>query len=95
MNYKMTSLKNHKAATALVAISAIAAVLVVSTVASGRIAFADDNITKNFNNTGINVQTKTSQKQDCDTSGGTSPISGSCTAAATHTVTQSGGILKK
>jgi hypothetical protein len=59
----MTSIKNHKAATALIAISAIAAVLVVSTVAigSGRMVLADDNVTKNFNNTGINVQTSTSK----------------------------------
>ena len=93
----MTSIKNHKAATALIAISAIAAVLVVSTVTigSGRMVLADDNVTKNFNNTGINVQTSTSQKQGCDTSGGSSGISGSCTASASHTVTQSGGILKK
>ena len=91
----MTSLKNHKAATALVAISAIAAVLVVSTITSGRIALAQETVTKDLNNTGINVQTSTSQKQGCDTSGGSSPIGMSCTANSTHTVTQSGGILKK
>jgi hypothetical protein len=93
----MTSFKNHKKATELVAISAIAAVLVVSAIAigSGRIALAQETVTKNLNNTGVNVQTSTSQKQQCDTSGGQSPITGSCTASTTHTVTQSGGILKK
>jgi hypothetical protein len=93
----MTSIKNHK--TALVAISAIATVLVVSTIAmgSGRIALAahDDNITKNFNNTGVNVQTSTNQEQKCDTAGGSSGISGSCTASSTDNVMQSGGIHHK
>ena len=85
----MTSIKNHK--TALVAISAIASVLVVSTIAmgSGRIALADfhdDSITKNFNNTGVNVQTSTNQEQKCDTAGGSSGISGSCTATPLTTL---------
>jgi hypothetical protein len=66
----MTSIKNHK--TALVAISAIAAVLAVSTIAvgNGRMALAaETTITKNVNNTGVNVQTDTNQKQDCLTAG--------------------------
>ena len=93
----MTSIKNYKTATALVAISAIAAVLVVSAIAigSGRIALAQDTITKRVNNTGINVPTDTDQKQNCLTAGGNSGISASCTATSTDTVTQSGGILKK
>ena len=71
-------------------------VLVVSTIAigSGRTALADD-ITKNINNTGINVPTDTNQKQECQTVGGSSPIGTSCTATSTDTVSQSGGILKK
>ena len=90
----MTSI-NQK--TALVAIVAIAAVLAVSTI--GRAAFAADTdtttITKNVNNTGVNVQTDTAQKQNCEAAGETSPMSGSCTASSTDTISQSGGVLKK
>ena len=93
----MTSIKNHK--TALVAISAIAAVLAVSTIAigNGRMAYAAETttITKNVNNTGVNVQTDTAQKQNCETAGGSSPMSGSCTATSTDNVMQSGGIHHK
>jgi len=93
----MTIIKNEK--TALVAIVAIAVVLAVSTIAigSGRMAFAAETttITKHTNNTGINVPTDTNQKQDCQTVGGTSGISGSCLATSTDTVQQSGGMLKK
>ena len=96
----MTSIKNHKPATVLVVIAALAGVLVVSTsaIGSGHIALAD-TITKNVNNTGVNVPTNTDQNQDCKTGGGGtptgSPITGSCTATSTDTITQSGGILKK
>jgi hypothetical protein len=85
--------------TALLAIAAIVTVLAVSTFAigNGRMALAADTttVTKNVNNTGVNVQTDTNEKQDCQTAGGSSGISGSCTASSTDTVTQSGGILKK
>jgi len=54
-----------------------------------------NSITKTLDNQGVNVQTDTNQKQDCLTAGGSSGISGSCTASSTDTVTQSGGILKK
>ncbi len=94
----MTSIKNHKSATVLVAIAALAGVLVVSTsaIGSGHMALAaNDNVTKVFNNKGVNVQTDTNQKQECQTAGGTSGITNSCTATSTDTVTQSGGILKK
>jgi hypothetical protein len=52
-------------------------------------------LANNVNNTGINVPTDTQQKQECETAGGTSPITSSCTAASTDTVTQSGGIVKE
>jgi hypothetical protein len=95
----MTSVKNYEPATVLVAIAALAGVLVVSTVAIGSGHFAlgaeTETITKHFNNTGVNVQTSTDQKQDCLTAGGGSGISGSCTATSNDGVTQSGGILKK
>jgi len=52
-------------------------------------------ITKNVNNTGVNVQTDTNQKQDCLTAGGTSGLANSCQGTSTDTVTQSGGILHK
>jgi hypothetical protein len=92
----MTSIKNHK--TALVAISAIAAVIALSTIAmgNGRMALAAETtiITKNVNNTGVNVQTDAYQKQDCLTAGGNSGLTDSCTGKSTDTVTQSGGIHK-
>ena len=58
----MTDIKNYKAT--LVAISAIAVVLTLSTVATGilQMALADETVTKNVDNTGINVQTHTNQK---------------------------------
>jgi hypothetical protein len=93
----MTSM-NQK--TALVAIAAIATVLAVSTIAIGsvRTTFAADTHTKtvtiHVNNTGVNVQTGTNQKQDCQTAGGSSPITNSCTATSTDTLAQSGGIKK-
>jgi hypothetical protein len=92
----MTSIKDQK--TALVAIAALAGVLAVSTVAVHN-AFADDSktitITKSTTNTGVNVQTDTDQKQNCETAGGNSPMSASCQATSTDTLTQSGGVLKK
>jgi hypothetical protein len=104
LNLQMTNVKNQK--TALVAIAAIAALIVVSTTAigNGRTANAFGGfrapppgvtITKDLNNTGVNVQTDTNQKQDCLTAGGSSGVSGSCTASSTDTLSQSGGILKK
>ena len=93
----MTSIKNAK--TALVAIVSIAAVLAVSTIVigNGRMALAADTttITKNTNNAGVNVQTDTNQKQECQTVGGTSGIANSCTAKSNDTVSQSGGMLQK
>jgi hypothetical protein len=94
----MTTIKNQT--TGLVAIVTIAAVLAVSTIAlgSGRMALADTNtktVTIHVNNTGVNVPTDTDQKQQCDTVGGTSPMSTSCTATSSDTNTQSGGVLKK
>ncbi len=73
----MTTIKNQKIA--LVAIVAIAAVIAVSTIAIGSVRAADTittTITKHTNNTGVNVQTDTNQKQDCVTAGGYSGISG-------------------
>ena len=95
----MTSIKNHKPATVLVVIAALAGVLVVSTVTIGSIhkALADESktITKNVTNSGVNVPTDTDQKQECETAGGNSGVTNSCTAASTDTVTQSGGIHHK
>jgi hypothetical protein len=81
----------------LFVIAAIATVLAVSAYSIGHMAFAAETttVTKTTNNTGVNVQTDTNQKQDCQTVGGTSGISGSCIGTSTDTVTQSGGILKK
>ncbi|MFY9872681.1 MAG: hypothetical protein WAK17_23480, partial [Candidatus Nitrosopolaris sp.] len=52
-----------------------------------------ENTIVHFNNKG--VQTDTNQKQDCTTTGGSSGISGSCTATSTDRINQSGGELKK
>jgi hypothetical protein len=92
MNHEMRSIiKNNKTPAVLVAIAALAAVLVgASAIGSGHMALAN-----NVNNTGINVPTDTQQKQECETAGGTSPVSGSCTAASTNTITSSGGIVKE
>ena len=91
----MTSIKNHKPATVLVAIAALAGVLVsTSVIGSGHIALAD-TITKNITIRVSNVPTDTDQKQYCTTAGGNSPSHDSCTATSGDTITQSGGILKK
>ncbi len=90
----MASINNHKLATVLVAITALAGVLAVSTVAVHN-AFADTKtvtVTKNTNNTGVNVPTDTDQKQDCVTAGGYSGIADSCHASSTDKIDQSGGI---
>ena len=91
----MTAIKNQK--TVLVTIAAVAAVLAVSTIAigNGRMALAATTITKDVNNTGINVQTDTDQKQDCLTAGANSGLMNSCIATSTDSVTSSGGMLKK
>jgi hypothetical protein len=92
MNHEMRSIiKNNKTPAVLVAIAALAAVLVgASTVGSGHMALAG-----NVTNTGINVPTDTQQKQECETAGGTSPITASCHATSTDTVTSSGGVMKE
>ena len=97
--------KNHKTTTVLVAIAALSAILVAGSVsaASDHVAFAKK---KGFKNSGIAVPTITAQKQKCETSGGGatdslgyvtvigSPITGSCIATSTNTVTESGGAVK-
>jgi hypothetical protein len=89
MNHKISAIKNNKTTPVLVAIAALAAVMVAGTIAvgSGNIAFAGKG------NDGISVPTDTKQNQECQTAGGTSPITGSCTAVSTNTITQAGGIL--
>ncbi len=92
----MTS--TSKPATVLVAIAALAGMLAISSIAVHN-AFADDSktvtVTKNTNNTGVNVQTDTNQKQNCETAGENSGMSSSCTASSSDNLQQSGGILKK
>jgi hypothetical protein len=90
----MTSINNHKRATVLLAIAALAGMVAIGSIHN---ALADKTvtITTRVNNTGVNVPTDTYQKQDCLTAGGSSGITNSCTASSTDTITQSGGILKK
>ena len=76
----------------LVTIVTLASILIVNAITigtDGHIALARhyDNI-QVFKNSHINVQTHTNQRQDCETTGGTSPISDSCTAASTNTISQ-------
>ncbi|MGC2573974.1 MAG: hypothetical protein WA364_20855 [Candidatus Nitrosopolaris sp.] len=93
----MTNVKNQK--TVLFAIAAIVAVIAVSTIAigSGRIASAAETttITKNTNNTGVNTQADTNQKQECLTAGANSGLANSCTESSSTTNTESGGMLHK
>jgi hypothetical protein len=89
--------KNHNSATALLTIVVLASMLIVNTVSIGtaHIALArHHDSTKAFENSGINVQTDTNQGQACETASGTSPISGSCTASSTDTISQRGGIVQ-
>lgn len=80
MNHKPARLiKNHKTATALVVLAAVAAVFVTSTVAvgTGHTAFADNgNKTKGFKNDGISLPTNPKQNQEFQTAGVVSPITG-------------------
>jgi hypothetical protein len=69
--------KNHKITIVLVAIAALAAALVGSTIAigSGHMAFAHNgNNIKVFKNKGINKRTYTNQKQKCETTGRLFPV---------------------
>ena len=95
------TIKNDKTGTALVAITALAAVLLTSTAAIGT-----DNVskTKGFKNEGINMPTDTKQKQECQTAGRTSPVTGSCTTvppaiprgtATSNVINNTGGIMSE
>ena len=42
----------------------------MSAIGSLHFALAANNVVTHFNNTDINVQTNTNQKQECDTAGG-------------------------
>jgi hypothetical protein len=96
LNHKIAHItKDHKTATGLVALATLAAVLVASTAAvgTGHVALAS-NSTKTKDNDGISIPTDTKQKQECQTAGATSPVTGSCTGISTNVVNQSGGVLR-
>ena len=63
-------------------------------IGSGHTALAA-NGNKTKENDGISIPTKTQQKQECETAGATSPVTASCTAVNTNTITQSGGVLSE
>jgi hypothetical protein len=88
--------KNH--CKVLATIAALASVLIVNAVTigtGGHIALArDHDNTKVFENSDINVQTDTGQRQVCKTGGSTSPISDSCTASSSNTISQDGGVIQ-
>ena len=85
-------IKNHKTTTLLVAIAAIAAIAATLlaagsvNVASNHSAFALD-----AEKSGTSNSLAQSVEQNCRTAGGTSPITASCTAAITGTLTNGGG----
>ena len=92
--------KNHKKTTTLLfTIAALAATLLAaSTIAatalgSDHAAFARKKAHNEAKNKGISTPTITKQVQLCITAGGNSPITGSCAATSTNTVTQSGGVV--
>jgi hypothetical protein len=91
--------KNHKTTTLLFTIAALAAALVAaSTIAatalgSDHSAFARKKAHNGLKNKGISTPTTTKQPQLCITAGGNSPITGSCIATSTNTVTESGGVV--
>ena len=100
---------NHKTLNVLIIIALAAVMVAGTiAVGSGNMAFAKsgsggkmssphkahDKGNGNGNgNEGISVPTDTKQNQECQTAGGVSPVSLSCTAASTNTITQAGGIL--
>ena len=99
---------NHKTLNELIVI-ALAAVMVAGTIAvgSGNMAFAKSGSGGKMSfphkahdkgngngNDGISVPTDTKQNQECQTAGGTSPITASCTGVSTNTITQLGGLLR-
>jgi hypothetical protein len=55
---------------------------------SGHTVFANRAISVHVTNRGINVQTDTNQDQGCETGGGTSAITNTCTATSTPGSTQ-------
>jgi hypothetical protein len=87
MNHKISQGIDYKTATALMVVTAFAAIL-VTTVGTGHVALAKGN-------EGIKIHTDTSQKQECQTAGATSPVTASCTGISTNAVNQSGGVLSE
>ncbi|MFZ0512671.1 MAG: hypothetical protein WAM14_13775 [Candidatus Nitrosopolaris sp.] len=97
----MTSItKNHKTATILAAIAALAGVLVgASTAGNEHMAFAYKGFFRGFahiksddGKQAIEQPTNIDQKATCETAGGNSPIDASCTNTATTDTTNTGGI---
>jgi hypothetical protein len=77
---------NHKTATLQLVVAALAVAFVASAAAvvTGHVALAGK---------GIKISADTEQKQECQTAGGTSLITGSCTALSTNNLTNSGGAM--
>jgi len=77
--------------TAIVLIATIGAVLVGGTVTLG----SDNVVFAGKENGGINVRSDTNKKQECETAGGVSPVTASCSATSMNTVAQNGGGLSE
>ena len=81
-------MKNHTTILVLALVAALATALV----ATGIVAIASSAAASD-DNPGISIHAKIAQKTNCQTAGGTSPITGSCTATATETIDNSGGVI--
>lgn len=56
-------------------------------------ALAHNDKRRTFENSHTNIQTDTNQNQNCESAGETSPITNSCTASSSNTITESGGSI--
>jgi hypothetical protein len=87
-------MKNHTTILVLALVAALATTLVATgivAIASSAAAFGSGQGADT--DSGISIHNNFVQKQKCQTAGGTSPITGSCTATGTNTVTNSGGVI--
>jgi hypothetical protein len=90
MNHTKASRIDYKIAIMLIVVAALSAVLVASAAGVGTVHTA---LAKTKSNDGISIPTITKQNQECQTAGGTSPVTGACIATSTNTIDNSGGVV--